>query len=394
MPTKKSLIEKLTHLASRYHQDSFIKKIDHFSLDQLYQLEIKLENTTHPTCFAKAKHLPYSPFKEVIKQESFVAEDIYDLLEKQKVAAMILAGGDGSRLGFDGPKGCFLINGKKSLFELHLEKVKALQSKISSLLPIFILVSKKNKLSTEKFFEIHDFFLLKKEQFLFLEQEESPFFDEEKLWLLNEDRTLATGPNGNGAAFSAMKKGLKAFPSVEMVNVINIDNPLATLFDVSLLSHHLKKSYDVTLRCIKKSDPREKVGILSKEGDRLKILDYTATCDLERFDYGNINIFLFSRDFINKVTQKNLPFHLVLKKTRSGKSFYKPEQFITDAIEFADKFCCIESSSEDHFAPLKEKEGAYGEFAVHQAIIEKEKRLLMKFQKDAKENFNPIFYYL
>lgn len=83
-----------------------------------------------------------------------------------------------------------------------------------------------------------------------------------------------------------------------------------------------------------------------------------------------------------------------MKKTRSGKSFYKPEQFITDAIEFADKFCCIESSSEDHFAPLKEKEGAYGEFAVHHAILEKEKRLLMKFQKDAKENFNPIFYYL
>lgn len=394
MPTKKSLIEKLTDLAARYHQDSFIKKIVHFSLDQLNELEINLANTRLPSCFAKAKHLPCSPFKEVIQQESFVAEDIFDLLEEQKVAAMILAGGDGSRLGFNGPKGCFLINGKKSLFELHLEKVKALQSKISSLLPIFILVSKKNKLSTEKFFEIHDFFLLKKEQFLFLEQEESPFFDEQKLWLLNEDCNLATGPNGNGAAFSAMKKGLKAFPSIEMVNVINIDNPLATLFDLSLLSHHVKKSCDVTLRCIKKSHPEEKVGVLCQEGNRLKILDYTATCDLARFDYGNINIFLFSTHFINIVGQKTLPFHLVLKKTSSGKSFYKPEQFITDAIEFADKFCCIESSTEDHFAPLKEKEGPYGEFAVHNAIIEKEKRLLAKFQKNAEESFNPIFYYL
>ena len=328
-----------------------------------------------------------TPFKTPIKEINETRLIGEDAIKRGKVLSLLLAGGDGSRLGFHKPKGCFEISliKKKTLFQLHCEKVLALGKKLSCSLSLIILTSPNNHEATKTYFQEHHFFGLKPSQIFFISQPLFPLYTQANEWFLKSPTEIATGPNGNGGLFQSLTPLLEKFSSYEHLIVTNIDNPLSNLYDPSLIGTQIKHQAELSLRCFKKDDTKEKVGALAYSNNHLSIIDYTSLEDLSSFPYGNINVLCFSFSFIKTLcTKHSLPIHWIEKKglcydreknTSKEIPILKGEKFITDTIAFAKKVVALDSIVEDHFAPLKNLQGLNDIASVQTALLRKDQKI-------------------
>lgn len=282
------------------------------------------------------------------------------LCEEKKICSLILAGGDGSRLGSTKPKGCFPISPckTKSLFELHAEKIVSLQQSTSSHIPLYILTSENNHDQTTEFFKRHGNFLL---DVTFIKQPMLPLLTKEKETFLKNPKELALGPNGNGGVFEALTPHLEALCQYNYMCIINVDNPLAHPCDPELVGALAENNGDIIVRCFKHA--HKNVGVLSLSNEKLVITDYTELASGKVFPYANTNIFCFSMQLIKKLCMEiDLPVHWITKKgpfydpnSKETKEieFYKREKFITDVLAYATKPLALDSSPDVCFAPLK-----------------------------------------
>lgn len=359
---QRPILQQLTHLANSLGKETLLPAI-----------------TT--------SHLQATPFKfpnqETIEQ-SLVGEDA---IKNGKVLALLLAGGDGTRLGFTQPKGCFEISliKRKSLFQLHCEKILAIQKKLSCILSVVILTSPSNHEATLLYFKKNNFFNLKSSQVFFVTQPLFPLYTKNKEWFFKNPTEIAIGPNGNGGLFQALTPLLEKFSSYDHLIITNIDNPLASLYDPYLIGTHIQHQAELSLRCFKKENLKEKVGVLAYNNNHLTIIDYNSSQDLSHYPYGNINILCFAFSFIkNMCTKYTLPIHWVEKKAlfydRQLDSYkeitsFKGEKFITDTIAFAKKVVALDSNIEDHFAPLKNLTGENDVSSVQKALLHKDQKI-------------------
>jgi len=316
-------------------------------------------------------------------KESFTATGI-KAIQDGKVAAVLLAGGMGTRLGSDDPKGMYNIGETKDLyiFECLVNNLMDVVKQTGTWIHFFIMTSDKNNDATIKFLTEHDFFGYKAEYIHFFKQEMAAATDYNGKIYLEEKGKLSTSPNGNGGWFVSMKNaGLLEVvkkEGIEWLNIFAVDNVLQRIADPCFVGATLQKNCTVGAKVVRKNAPDEKVGVMCLEDGRPSIVEYyELTEELMNakdakgdpaYNFGVILNYLFNEKALEGLLDGNLPLHIVEKKipylNEAGElvkpeepNGYKFENLVLDMIHQLDTCLPYEVVREKEFAPIKNKTG-------------------------------------
>lgn len=361
-------------------------QILHIDFERLKTLD---EEITHPCCTCNIEDI--SPVK-AINPEKKDTEEIEeyikigeDVVKSGHFAIGIMAGGQGTRLGHNGPKGTFKLelNGEtKSLFEIIVDKLKNAYEKYNVYLNCYIMTSPENNKETVTFFEKNNYFNYPKEYIKFFMQEDLPLLNKKGKLILGEDGLIKLASEGNGGIFYSMaKKGIiddMKSKNIKWIFIGSVDNLLVKYVDTLLLGLAIKQNVNIATRTVIKNSPNERVGVLCKKNGKVKVIEYTevpkemmvATDEAGEFLYGESHIMcnLFSLEAIEKASTKELKYHVAVKKIKyideNGKlvnptepNCYKFEKFVFDSFGLFDEIAILRGKREEDFAPIKNAEG-------------------------------------
>lgn len=305
-------------------------------------------------------------------------------IKEGKVGALLLAGGMGTRLGSDKPKGMYNIGLTKDvyIFEMLIKNLMDVVNQTGAWVPLYIMTSEKNNDDTIHFFEEMNYFGYDKDYVDFFVQEMAPAasFDG-KIFLEEKDR-VSTSPNGNGGWFiSFVNAGLaeKAKAAgVEYINVFAVDNVCQRMADPCFLGAMIDGGYRSAAKVVSKAAPEEKVGVLCLEDGKPSIVEYYELTEEMRYQtkedgdlaykYGVILNYLFNMEDLEKNLNSNLIVHVVKKKVpylnEAGEKIkpetengYKFETLVLDMVHMMDNCLAYEVVREKEFAPIKNKTG-------------------------------------
>ncbi len=325
------------------------------------------------------------------------------------VGCLILAGGQGTRLGIPSGKGFAPITPikHKTLFQFAFEKVQRASQANGCSLSVAVMSSPINRVPIENYLQQNGLFGIPKEDVDILEQQMVPFIDHAGNWSLQSPGRLATGPNGNGEALQLFYQSGTwekwRSKGIEAVHVILIDNPLADPFHSPLVGLHAHSKAEVTVLATPRRDQHENVGVLAKNDGKVTVIEYTeASLPLVNYPYANTGIFIFSMDFIKKISNTFLPWHLSLKKAdtlNAEKMMWKSEKFLFDVFPLASHVEVLATAREDCFAPLKNAVGQDSFQTVQEALVNRDRQILSqligsKIHDELKIELDPAFYYL
>ncbi len=329
--------------------------------------------------------LPKQTGEDAVRQDAALAGE--QLLRSGKVGAILVAGGQGSRLGFDAPKGMFPIGpvSNRTLFQVLSEQLLARSRRAGVSIPYFIMTSEATHAPTMEFFEKKNFFDLGRENVFFFQQASLPAIEDRSHRIfLAEKGVLSTSPDGHGGMLRALAAHgmLEVMQSrgIEHLFYHQVDNPTALVCDPVLLGLHLQQRSDLTTKVVAKASPEEKMGVLVTINGKTEIIEYSDLPGEEAhrkddagdlvFWAGNTAIHVFRREFIESLLgeELSLPFHIAHKKiphvNNSGKNVVpdspngnKFEQFIFDALPHAQVALVVEGDREREFNPVKNSEG-------------------------------------
>lgn len=345
-------------------------------------VQAKLDNTVN-----------YQAFKDYIHAGTSYQFLGQQLIVEGRVGCLLVAGGQGTRLSHKAPKGTFPVSNvtSKSLFQLFAEKVKAAGVLAKRPLQLAIMTSPKNHAETLAFFQAHDNFGLEDGQLHFFTQTELPFLDVQGHLLLQTDGSLAKGPDGNGYALAAFKDSglwdLWQQQGIEYLSFNLVDNPLGEPFDAELVGFHSQNDCEMTIKCVEKSFPEERVGLIVATENGPRIAEYSEMPESERLALledgllkhrcANISLFCLSMDFVNKASSKTLPWHLAYKAIQAGGPFaWKFESFIFDIMAYEPKLKAVLYPREQIFAPLKNDSGQDSLQTVQSALLKRDCAIL------------------
>lgn len=322
-------------------------------------------------------------------------------LSDGRVALFLVAGGQGSRLGFDGPKGCFPVSPlkAKSLFQLFAEQVLALQRRYGASLPWYILTSGENNQATLAFFKEHNFFGLQPGDIRFIVQKQIPSLDLEGQLIVGSDGHLFKNPNGHGGSLYALQDSgaldSMAEHGIDEIFYFQVDNPLVNIADPLFVGAHIDRSAQMSTKVVRKIDPCEKVGIIGRVNGRLGCIEYSELTPEQvaeklpdgslRFKSANIAVHMLNRSFVEKLVRRadfHLPYHSAVKsiaclECRDGSPVegsvkgIKFEMFIFDALGFAERSVTLEVPREEEFSPVKNADGADSPASARAAMLER-----------------------
>ena len=302
-----------------------------------------------------------------------------DAIKNGKVGAVLLAGGQGSRLGFDKPKGCFNIGVNKTLyiFECLINNLLDVVKKANAWIPLFIMTSEQNDADTRKFFEDHRYFGYSKDNIIFFTQEQYPAIDKAGKLLMFSKSKILTAPNGNGGWYSSMEKsGILDLihGKIEWLNVFAVDNVLQKMADPCFIGAVIKSGKHSGAKVVSKVSPDEKVGVLCLEDGKPSIVEYYEMTDEMRnlrnkdgklaYNYGVILNYLFKVEDLNKMLNIDMPLHKVLKKLKyydtekqeivnpSEPNGYKFETLVLDMVKMQDSCLAYEVERNKEFGPV------------------------------------------
>ena len=305
-------------------------------------------------------------------------------IQEGKVAAVLLAGGMGTRLGVDGPKGAYDIGVTKPLyiFEQQMKNLLEVVDKCGVTVPLYIMTSDKNHEQTTSFWKEHNYFGYAEADVKFFKQEMAPAVDfNGKIYLEAKD-TPALSPNGNGGWYASLKRaGLYEDlqkRGVEWLNIYAVDNVLQRIADPVFVGATIESGVNCGAKAICKTNPYEKVGVLCLDGEKPDIIEYYELTDEMAnqkdadgnlaYGYGVIMNYLFRLSKLEEIVNNKIPVHIVEKKieclcedgvTRkpekeNGKKF---EMLAVDLIKPMGSVLPFEVVREKEFAPIKNKTG-------------------------------------
>ena len=322
-----------------------------------------------------------------------------EFLSQGKIAVFLVAGGQGTRLGFNGPKGCYRISPveNKCLFQLFAESMRAISMKYGRCPKWYIMTSHENNKQTEDFFCENKYFGLKREDIRFLIQKQIPSLDLNGKLILSRDGKIFKNPNGHGGAIGALFEsgaaGAMAEDGVEEIFYFQVDNPLVKIADPLFIGAHIDAGAEMSSKVVKKAGPDEKVGIIGLIDGRLGCIEYSELSEIElqerdpdgrlRFNSANIAVHMINRKFVEKLNQQDgfsLPWHFAIKnieclqaganglveKEIKGIKF---ELFIFDALAFACRPVTMEVERMEEFAPVKNRTGVDSPDTAQKAMI-------------------------
>lgn len=424
MPAKEPTEAELTELREKWekaeqgHVFSFYEELDTKEkaslVEQLsgidpHRINILADKAINPPKSTEAKKepaiepLPKDSTASLLELAPEEVEKWYKtglgLVAQNKVAVVLLAGGQGTRLGSSAPKGCFDIGlpSKKSLFQLQAEriwKVQDLARKYSgpdqiAAVPWYVMTSGPTRGPTQKFFEEHEFFGLPKENVVIFEQGVLPCISNEGKILMETKSRVAVAPDGNGGIYQALiasdvrtdmrKRG------IQHIHAYCVDNCLAKVADPAFIGFSASKGVDIATKVVRKRKANEPVGLIIEKDGKPDVVEYSEINkemaeekevhneDVLKFRAANIVQHYYSFEFLDTIQEwvHKLPHHVAKKKipymdTEKGETVkpekangIKLEQFIFDVFPFVpmDKFACMEVDRKEEFSPLKNAAG-------------------------------------
>lgn len=309
-------------------------------------------------------------------------------LRAGRVAAFTVAGGQGTRLGYDGPKGTFPVTPlkQKPLFQVFAEKILAAGRRYGRPLHWFIMTSHANHAATEAFFVERHFFGLDRARVHFFRQGRMPAVDFSGKILLETKFSIALSPDGHGGSLRALDRSgaldLMAREGIDTLSYFQVDNPLVRCIDPAFLGWHLSRRSEMSSKMVTKAYAEEKVGVFCLQNGGVVVLEYsdlpmamqreTDAGGQLRYLAGNIAIHVLDREFVRRMARGGegvaLPFHRADKKIPTidpAGAPVKPdkangvkfEMFVFDALPFAQHPLVVETLRRDDFSPVKNADG-------------------------------------
>lgn len=307
------------------------------------------------------------------------------VIKNNQYSVVTMAGGQGTRLEHNGPKGTFKVDvdpEPKYLFQILAENLQRANKKYNVILPWYIMTSTENNEETVNFFEKHEYFGYPKENVMFFTQGNLPILLENGDLIVDKDYTIKEAADGNGCIYSAMAKAgvledMKK-KNVKWIFIGAVDNILLNMVDPILLGLTIDEKNEAASKSVAKASPKEKVGAFCKINGVPSVIEYTELPEkmAEEVDeegellFGEAHIMcnLFSIEALEKVSKVQLPYHVAHKKSNymneneefvkvTEPNAYKFEAFIFDAFNFFDDISILRGKREMDFAPIKNKVG-------------------------------------
>lgn len=307
-----------------------------------------------------------------------------ELIKSGKVAVCTMAGGQGSRLGHNGPKGTFIVPLKepKSIFQISTEHLLDAYKKYGVYINWYIMTSEDNDLVTREYFEANNYFGYSKEHINFFKQGELPLLSLDGKILLRDKHQVYKAANGNGGIFKALEDNgiieeLKE-KGIEYLATCNVDNILIKPVDCSMFGILKDKNIEIGIKSVIKRDPTERVGVCGLKDGRPSVIEYIdlpkelAEARNEdgtlKFAEAHFGSNYLSVKLLDKIANQKLPYHGAKKKNsyidEKGNlinsdeiNSIKYEMFIFDGFEMAENAIAYRVKREEEFAPIKNKEG-------------------------------------
>ena len=374
------------HLLAYY--DELTKEEQEVLLAQIEKIDITLLDLLKQDSKEVAKG-KLEPLGAVTLEEIQNGKADYEKLGQEairagKVGAVLLAGGQGTRLGLDKPKGMLNVGVHKKLylFEQLIRNIMDVVNATGAWVPLFVMTSEKNNKDTVEFFKENNFFGYNEEYVFFFVQQMAPSVSYEGKIYMEEKGRISASPNGNGGWFISMvRAGLLDTVKklgVEWLNVFSVDNVLQKIADPVFVGAVLKHNCVCGSKVVAKADPYEKVGVLCLEDGRPSIVEYYEMTEEMihlrdkqgklLYNYGVILNYLFSVATLEKIMNENLPTHIVEKKIpymdAEGNQIkpdkpngYKFETLVLDMIHKMENCLSFEVEREKEFAPIKNATG-------------------------------------
>jgi len=373
-------------------QDALLEQLGTVDFEQLNAfIEQFVNNTLPPPIGADIVPPHVLPHKPADAEQG----EFYDrakqrgseLLTQGKVAACVVAGGQGTRLGFDGPKGCFQATpvAKKSLFQVFAEQIQTASNRAGKAIPWYIMTSLANDTQTKAFLRRNHYFGLESDNVRCFQQGAMPVIGMNGKLLLEAKGMLAVSPNGHGGVLPALRQsgslGDMTDRGITLISYFQIDNPLVRCIDPLFIGLHDLNQAEMSAKALPKRDPMEKLGNFCIIDGKTSVIEYSdmpeelATSMTDqgflKFSTGSIAIHILNRSFIERLTDRErciLPFHRTekivphvdstgRKITPDQPNAIKLETFIFDAMSMADKTVILETRRNEEFSPIKNAEG-------------------------------------
>ena len=387
---------------------NMIEKLTKFKQLHLLKFESELTESEKQELYSQIESIDFSYLDELIKKETTKADEnispidamtISEINQKKlnfrekgvnalknyEVGALILAGGMGTRLGSDNPKGMYNVGKTKDIFIFQrlIENMLDVVNKTGVYIPLFIMTSEKNDQATRNFLEEKNFFGYNKDFIRFFIQEMAPCCDFNGKILLESKNRIATSPNGNGGWYTSLIKNPQAKQMLEdlnikWINVFNVDNVLQKIADPVFIGATIDGNFEMGAKVIRKNDPYEKLGVMCNKNGHPSVVEYIDLTEEmahlkdengERvYDFGAFMNYLFSVEMLNRTKNEKLPIHVVTKKVEhiddngnlikpSEPNAHKFEMLCVDMVEHSRSCLVFECVREKEFAPIKNKTG-------------------------------------
>jgi len=383
-----------------------LESLDVDRINRIYKRSVDAESALHESSGEAINPLPEEAFDSIVgapdKEEKWRAIGLQAVSQGQ-VGVLLMAGGQGTRLGSSAPKGCYDIGlpSHKSLFQLQAERIAKLQSLAADLskngssvvITWYIMTSGPTRNDTEAFFKQHSFFGLKPSNVVFFEQGTLPCLTMEGKIIMDSSSHIAVAPDGNGGLYAALRSKISSEnPSTVLddlqkrgilyVHAYGVDNCLVRVADPVFLGCSISKGADCAVKVVRKTNPSESVGVVAMRGSKYSVVEYSEISkeQAERrdaksgelaFRAANIANHFYTTDFLRSVEtfEDQLAFHIARKKIPyydlEAARLVKPtkpngmklELFVFDVFPFAKHFDVMEVERGEEFSPLKNAPG-------------------------------------
>ncbi len=386
--------ENLYSTLSKYKQEHLLNTFEQLNDKEKQQLSTQISNIdwtflnalNTPTINSSNEISPISSLSisDIESNKNLYKQIGIDAIKANKLCLLLLAGGQGTRLGYDKPKGAFNIGITKELyiFELLINNTKKIVDETNTWIHMYIMTSDINYDDTVSFFEEHSYFGYNKAYIHFFIQEMNPSTDFNGKILMSSKASLALAPNGNGGWFSTMENTgiLKQIMNlnIEWINVFSVDNVLQGIADPMFLGATIYSGKTCGSKVVRKTIPEEKVGVICQKNNKPHIIEYYEMSDDMRnqknpdgslaYGYGVTLNYLFLINKLNNTLKLKMPLHVVKKViphidengipvTPKEPNGYKFETLALDLIHEMDDCLVFEVEREKEFAPVKNRTG-------------------------------------